>query len=252
MFSHRHGMLNTFTLSSRMDIRVIFFDAAGTLFRVNGSVGETYARLAREYGKIVSVQDLEAGFRRCFATAPPMAFPGAGAAQIPRLEKAWWHDLVQQVFAPLGPFPGFEAYFTALYDFFAEPQAWQLYPEARQTLTALHARGYRLGVISNFDARLFGVLDGLDIGHFFDPIVASTYAGAAKPETAIFQKALAGCGIQPQEALHIGDSYELDIVGAQQAGLTPVLIERSGRQQHTEDCHVVHRLGELLTALESP
>ena len=187
------------------------------------------ARLAREHGKIVSVQDLEAGFRRCFATAPPMAFPGAGAAQIPRLEKAWWHDLVQQVFAPLGPFPGFEAYFTALYDFFAEPQAWQLYPEASQTLTALHTRGYRLGVISNFDARLFGVLGTAWTSATSSTLLSpSTHAGAAKPETAIFQKALAGCGIQPQEALHIGDSYELDIVGAQQAGLTPVLIERSG------------------------
>ncbi len=232
-------------------MRAIFFDAAGTLLRVNGSVGEIYARLAREHGKAVSVQDLEAGFRRCFASAPPMAFPGAEADQIPRLEKAWWHDVVQQVFAPLDPFPGFEAYFHVLYDFFAEPQAWQLYPEARKTLTALHAREYRLGVISNFDARLFGVLDGLDIGHFFDPIVASTRAGAAKPAPAIFHKALAACDLQPHEALHIGDSYELDIVGAQQAGLTPVLIERSGRQQSTADYHVVRRLDELLTVLES-
>ena len=234
-----------------MDIRAVFFDASGTLLHVNGSVGETYARLAREHSKIVSVQDLEAGFRRCFATAPPMAFPGAEADRIPRLEKAWWHDVVQQVFAPLGPFLGFEAYFHALYDFFAEPQAWQLYPEARRTLAALHARGYRLGVISNFDARLFGLLDGLDIGHFFDPIVASTRAGAAKPEPAIFHKALAECDLQPQEALHIGDSYELDIVGARNTGLTPVLIERSGRQQHTDDCLVVRRLDELLTVLES-
>ena len=234
-----------------MDIRAVFFDAAGTLLRVNGSVGETYARLAREHGKAVSVRALEDGFRRCFATAPPMAFPGAEADQIPRLEKAWWHDVVQQVFAPLGPFPGFEAYFNALYDFFAEPQAWQLYPEAHRTLAVLHARGYRLGVISNFDARLFGVLNGLDIGHFFDPIIASTRAGAAKPEPAIFQRALAECDLRPQEALHIGDSYELDIVGAQQAGLTPVLIHRSGRQQSTDDYHVVRGLDELPTVLES-
>ena len=232
-------------------MRAIFFDASGTLLRVNGSVGEIYARLACAHGKTVSVRDLEAGFRRCFATAPPMAFPGAEADRIPRLEKAWWHDLVQQVFAPLGPFPGFEAYFHALYDFFAQPQAWQLYPETRRTLTALHALGYRLGVISNFDARLFGLLDGLDIGHFFDPVIASTRAGAAKPEPAIFRKALAECQLQPQEALHIGDSYEMDIVGARHAGLSPVLIERSGRRQHTADCRVVSRLDELPTVLAS-
>ena len=234
-----------------MDIRAIFFDAAGTLFRVNGSVGETYARLAHKHGKTVSVQDLEAGFRRCFATAPAMAFPGADAAQIPRLEKVWWHDVVQQVFAPLGPFPGFEAYFNALYDFFAEPRAWQLYPETRPTLTALQGRRYRLGVISNFDSRLFGLLDGLDIAHFFDPIVASTHAGAAKPEPAIFQHALAAHGLSPQEALHIGDSYDMDVVGAQNAGLTPVLLDRSDHKQSAEDALVVRRLDGLLAALEA-
>ena len=231
--------------------KAVFFDAAGTLFRVHGSVGEGYARLAHEYGKDVTVQELEAGFRRCFATAPPMAFPGVAVEHIPPLEKAWWHEVVQQVFAPLGPFPRFEAYFNALYDFFAEPRAWQVYPETRPTLTALYGRGYQLGVISNFDSRLFGLLDGLDIGHFFDPIVASTHAGAAKPEPSIFQHALSAHGLKPQEALHIGDSYDMDVVGARNAGLTPVLINRSDRTQSPKDCLVVSRLDGLLKVLES-
>jgi FMN phosphatase YigB (HAD superfamily) len=50
-------------------IKAIFFDAAGTLFTVNGSVRAIYARLAREHGKDVAVADLEAGFRRYFARA---------------------------------------------------------------------------------------------------------------------------------------------------------------------------------------
>jgi len=68
-------------------IKAVFFDAAGTLFGVNGSVGEIYALLAREHGKEISVADLEAGFRRCFANAPAMAFPGAPPEQLPTLEK---------------------------------------------------------------------------------------------------------------------------------------------------------------------
>lgn len=231
--------------------KAVFFDAAGTLFRVKGSVGERYAHLAHEYGKAVSVQELEAGFRRCFAEAPPMAFPGVAVEHIPHLEKVWWHEVVLQVFAPLGPFPRFEAYFNALYDLFAEPQAWQLYPETRHTLTALQGRGHQLGVISNFDSRLFGLLDGLDIGHFFDPVIASTHAGAAKPEPSIFRHALAVHGLSPQAALHIGDSYDMDVVGARNAGLTAVLLERSGRTQSTEGPLVVSRLDGLLTVLES-
>ena len=210
-------------------IEAVFFDAAGTLIAVNGSVGGIYARLAQAHGKTVTVADLEAGFGRAFAAAPPMAFPGAVAGEIPALEKQWWRNLVFQVFSPLGPFPAFDAYFEELYDFFAQPRAWRLYPDTRPALEALHARGIRLGVISNFDSRLFGLLDGLGIARFFDPTVISTRAGAAKPDTAIFSHALARHGLVPERAVHVGDSYEMDVLGARAAGLRPVLIDRRAK-----------------------
>ncbi len=237
---------------SLSQITIIFFDAAGTLFHVKGSVGDIYARLAHEYGKDVTVQDLEAGFRRCFANAPPMGFPNAATEDIPELEKQWWHDLVHQVFAPLGPFPRFAAYFDALYDFFAQADAWQLYPETTETLTALRGRGFRLGIISNFDARLFGLLDGLGIKHFFDPIVISTQAGSAKPEVEIFQQALAVHDFAPHQALHIGDSSDMDIVGAKAAGLTPVYIDRMSRGSDKTAPFTVSRLDELLALVVTP
>src|SRR5215510_8571335 len=115
-------------MSSRK-VKAIFFDAAGTLFTVNGSVGDIYARLAREHGKDVAVTDLEQGFRRYFAAAPPMAFPNASPEQIPTLEKQWWETLVRDVFSSLGAFPRFPEYFTALFEFFARAEAWKLYPE---------------------------------------------------------------------------------------------------------------------------
>jgi putative hydrolase of the HAD superfamily len=231
-------------------LRAAFFDAAGTLFTVNGSVGEIYARLARTYGKEVAVSDLETGFRRCFAAAPPMAFPGAPPEQLPVLEKQWWRNLVHNVFVPLGPFPRFAAYFEALFACFARADAWRLYPETTETLAALRSRGLRLGIISNFDSRLFGLLDGLGIAHFFDPVVISTHIGAAKPEAAIFLQALAHQGLQPDEALHVGDSYEADIVGARGAGLTPVLVDRRSRNQTTDVTLKVRSLQELLAIVD--
>ena len=228
-------------------ITAIFFDAAGTLFTVNGSVGDIYARIAREHGKDVSVKDLETGFRRCFAAAPPMAFPGASSDQILDLEKKWWRDVVQAVFSPLGPFPRFAEYFAALFAYFARPEAWQLYPETVATLTTLHERGFRLGVISNFDSRLYGLLDGFGISHFFDPIVISTRAGAAKPDGAIFTQALATHHLRPEEALHIGDSENADIAGAHAAGLLPVLVDRRAGATASSTSLQVRSLAELLT-----
>lgn len=230
-------------------IKAIFFDAAGTLFTVNGSVGDIYARLAREHGKDVAVTDLELGFRRYFATAPPMAFPGASPEEISTLEKQWWKTLVQDVFAPLGGFSRFDGYFDALFAFFARAEAWRLYPETLATLETLKNRGFIVGVISNFDSRLFNIFDGFGITRFFDPIIISTQAGAAKPEREIFTQALARAGVEAQEALHIGDSYDADVVGAQQAGLTPVLVDRSGKLRSTNGHLQVKSLAELPTLL---
>ena len=225
-----------------------FFDAAGTLLTVKGSVGERYAVLASAYGKDVAPHEIEAGFRRIFPKAPPLAFPGAPAAKLAELEHAWWRSVVRDVFAGFGPFPRFDDYFDALYEAFAQPEAWRLYPETRATLDALRARGYRLGVISNFDARLFGLLDGLGIADRFDPIIASSRAGAAKPDPAIFRHALTKCGASAEQAVHVGDTYELDVLGARAAGVAAILIDRVGRAT-PPDCPTVRRLDEVPTAL---
>jgi len=232
--------------------KAIFFDAAGTLFTVNGSVGGIYARLAREYEKDVSIRDLEAGFRRCFADAPPMAFPGASPEQIVSLEKQWWRDIVHDVFAPLGPFPRFADYFEALFAYFARTEAWQLYPETFATLAALVDRGFQLGVISNFDSRLFGLLDGFGLTRFFDPIVISTDAGAAKPEGAIFTQALARHGFRPEDTFHVGDSFHADIAGALGAGMTPVLVDRKATTEKMLDYFRINSLAELLKIVDEP
>lgn len=232
--------------------KAIFFDAAGTLFTVNGSVGDIYARLAREYGKDVFVRDLEAGFRRCFADAPPMAFPGASSEQILILEKQWWRDIVREVFAPLGSFPRFDEYFETLFSYFARIEAWKLYPETLTTLTTLAERGIPLGVISNFDSRLLGLLNGFGLTRFFDPIVISTHAGAAKPEGAIFTQALARHGFRPEDTVHVGDSLHADIVGARGVGMLPVLVDRKATTERMSDYLRINSLTELLRVVVEP
>ncbi|MGE0681754.1 MAG: HAD-IA family hydrolase [Candidatus Binatia bacterium] len=231
-------------------IQAIFFDAAGTLFTVNGSVGAIYANLAREYDKDVSVTDLEAGFRRSFAAAPPMAFPGVAVERTSTLEKQWWRNLVHQVFSTLGAFPRFDDYFEALFEFFARAETWALYPETLATLEQLKRRGFTIGVISNFDSRLLGLLDGLGISPFVDSVVISTRAGAAKPAREIFAQALTHVGVGAESAIHIGDNYEADVVGAQAAGLTPVFVDRRAQGQESTDYLTIGDLSSLLKILE--
>lgn len=207
--------------------KAVFFDAAGTLIKPARRVGESYATLAAKYGKSAASADLLERFRICFAGAPPLAFPGAAPAEIEPLERQWWKRLVAQVFEPWGEFAHFDEYFAELFAYFARPDAWQLYPEASETLTALKRRGLLLAVISNFDSRLVRILDGLNVSASFAHIFVSSAVGYAKPQPEIFDVALTRFGLAPEHALHIGDSETNDLQGANNAGMRALLVERN-------------------------
>jgi putative hydrolase of the HAD superfamily len=211
-----------------MTIKAIFFDAAGTLIKPARRVGESYGLFAGKYGMEVSVSEISKRFRICFDSAPPLAFPGATAANIERLERAWWKELVRRVFEPWDGFDRFDDYFSELFTYFAQSEAWTVYPEVTETLSALKERGVILGVISNFDSRLFGILQGLGAAHWFEHIFISSRVGHAKPAREIFYTALARHDLKAAEALHVGDSEENDFQGALNAGLRGVLIDRNG------------------------
>jgi putative hydrolase of the HAD superfamily len=209
-------------------LKVAFFDAAGTIFETRAPVGETYARIAREYGVEATPAQVGAGFRRAFHNAEGLAFgPGHGGPELRAMERRWWRDIVAETFAGLGNFTDFDAYFDALFAFFANPNNWRADSEAAPTLERLKANGLELGVISNFDYRLYPILDSLGLGRHFDSITISSEAGYAKPSPKLFEAALARHNAAPDEALHVGDVEHLDLEGAQAAGIAAVLIDRS-------------------------
>jgi putative hydrolase of the HAD superfamily len=233
-----------------MTIQAVFLDAAGTLMRPQRGVGETYAAFAENYGMRVSAQDITSRFRTCFGAAPPLAFPGASADTIAALERDWWRTLVAQVFEPWGHFDRFDYFFADLFAYFARAEAWQLYPEVLQTLTALNARGLRLCVISNFDSRLLKILCGLGIAAAFDAILVSSSIGYAKPEPEIFHAALKRFNLSPAEALHVGDSEINDRQGAHNAGLRGVLVDREAPSRR--DADHISSLSALVDLLPNP
>jgi putative hydrolase of the HAD superfamily len=119
-----------------------------------------------------------------------------------------------------------------------------LFPETHAVLTRLRQEGFELGIISNFDSRLFPVMRGLGIERFFDTVTIASLARAAKPAPQIFAIALEKHAVDPDEALHVGDSVRDDVEGATKAGLTGVLLDRVGRSQASGG-HVIRTLEGL-------
>lgn len=213
-------------------IRVVFFDAADTLFHVNGSVAEIYLRHAVQFGFQQTPDSLGAirqAFGRAFRDAPPPVFAATEPAHIKQSERLWWFDVVHNVFYRVGMFERFDEFFEQVFSVFEDPGVWKLFPETVATLSALREQGIELGIISNFDSRLFSVMRGLGLSDLFDTVTISSLAQAAKPSPKIFQVALEKHAVDPDEALHVGDSLRDDVEGATKAGLRAVLLDRASR-----------------------
>ena len=97
-------------------------------------------------------------------------------------------------------------------------------------LQRLKSDGLKLGVISNFDYRLYRILDGLDLTRYFDSITISSEAGYAKPRREVYDAALARAGVVAHDAMHVGDSEHLDFAPAAALGMAAVLIDREAMQ----------------------
>ncbi len=205
--------------------RAVLFDAAGTLIRLREPVGETYRRLAIAYGVTLPASRIEEAFRRVLRQAPPMVWPDAPPAQVAELERRWWRIVVRGSFRAADAsarFTDFEGYFGTLFEYFARPEAWDPAPGAMETLCALRARGSRTGVVSNFDHRLAGLLEGLGLAPQIEVVIRPADAHAAKPDPRIFDCALRLLGVSADEAIYVGDDAEHDVAGAQAAGLTAI------------------------------
>ncbi len=131
--------------------------------------------------------------------------------------------------APSLPMPSpetFDALFADLYEHFAQPHAWALYPDVLPALDQLRAHA-PLHILSNFDRRLHRVLSGHHILEKFDSVILSSEVGASKPHPRIFRAALTAAGSPPPATcLHVGDDPRLDHQGALTAGLQAVLVNR--------------------------
>ena len=226
-------------------LEVIFFDAAGTLFEVRGSVGEIYSRIASQYGCEADAEQLQQSFARWFRLQPPMAFAaGTPDDKLCEMEKGWWRTLVRTVFADCAAFSHFDEFFDDVFEQFRKPELWQVFTDVIPTLTGLKQRGIRLGVISNFDSRLDDVLRGCELDRFFDSIHISTRIGAAKPDPLIFDTALGFHNIEAQQAWHVGDSPREDLEGAEAVGMRAFLLDRKTQKSEMPNC--ISTLLELL------
>lgn len=208
---------------------LILLDAVGTLFGVQASVGVQYAAVAERFGVAIDPAAIDRAFYTCFQAAGSPAFGDVDPADLQSKEYTWWFNLAIQTFqtaAAYDRFSDFGEFFAALYAHFESAEPWFIYPEVLPTLQRWQAMGIPMGIVSNFDSRIYAVLRSLDLMPYFQSITISTEAGFAKPDRRIFAIALQKHNARPDQTLHIGDSFSEDYQAAQAAGLQGIWLKR--------------------------
>lgn len=216
-------------MTARRAPRAVTLDVTHTLIHAP-ELGQIYADVLRrhdvpadatEAGRLLPVVWQEFACRTTLGVDRLSAHPGG--------PPGFWREVLERLCALAGwPRPSrFAA--AELFDRFGRAEAWEVYADVRPALAELRRRGLRLAVVSNWDERLPGLLERLALADAFDAIVHSTAIGFEKPHPAIFAAALAELELEPEEAVHVGDSRRDDVEGAVGAGLAALWLDRGGR-----------------------
>lgn len=126
-----------------------------------------------------------------------------------------------------------------------------LFPETIETLCYLRDAGYRLHLITNgFEVTQHSKLEYSGLKPFFTEVITSECSNCLKPQKEIFEYAFRKTGAEPGECIMIGDSIEVDIMGAVNAGIHQVHVNHMQRERvalpnHTYPTHTIFELREL-------
>jgi len=223
-------------------VRAVFFDFYQTLCFHRHSLAENLERIAERYGVEVNWERCETALKSLFAgTSAPAPTPHYSLLESSITVMLRECEFIREV--------GIEKHVEQIawellqsgHYLFAANSA-TLYDDVVPTLERFRDEGFKLAIVSNWDTPLDPLTERLGIADYFDAIIAShdVRVRSEKPDPHIFNYALAAVGVSAEEVVHVGDTYEADIVGAKGVGIRPILLDRdstqAGRCDETIQC----------------
>jgi putative hydrolase of the HAD superfamily len=202
--------------------RAVLFDVdftliePGPMFRAEG-----YHSFCARYG--IQVDPLR--FDGAVASAAVVLDSAGDTAYDAAIYVAYTRHIIEQMG---GAGPQLDPCAREIYDEWASCQHFELYDEVPAVLRALGAGGVRIGLISNSHRCLESFQSHFELRGLIDATISSPDHGFMKPHPSIFSEALQRLGVQPSEAVMVGDSVRDDVEGALRAGMRAVLVHRSG------------------------
>jgi len=212
----------------------ILFDAVGTLMFPDPPVAEVYFAAARRFGSRLSVAEIQKRFAIALERSIADRCETSEANERDR-----WRSIVGEVISDIPLHV--DAVFEGLWQHFANPQHWRLFDDVGATLEQLHCQRYQLGIASNFDARLKGIVSGHSALAACDAIFVSSEVGYSKPDPRFFRCVQERLAVDPAQIALVGDDEACDVQGANAAGWQAIYLDRSSNCDQA-----IRSLSELL------
>lgn len=230
-------------------IKAVFLDFYNTIVYFVPPRDERQAQACREFGIQVSPQALWKAYIRgedfwTEANAQRPIYTRSQAEQ-----DAFYAEYEQTLLAAAGIVVDRELAFRIYRRYSQLPRELALFPDVEPTIAELKRRGLVVGLISNTDKDVGPVCETLGVAQGLDFMLSSCAVGYEKPDPRIFQAALAKAGVAPEEAIHVGDQYKSDVVGALASGIRPLLLDRYGALGHLDGCPHITSLSEIVQHL---
>ncbi|KAJ2809046.1 hypothetical protein H4R20_000410 [Coemansia guatemalensis] len=232
------------------NIRLVTFDLYDTIYTPCEPVEKTYAEPLLRQGIHVDKQKLQKGISHVMKHMR-QHYPNYGYGLMSSRE--WWRQVVDLTWGSIGVSKttlGHRRMLTAreeLIDRFNTSKGYRMFDEVPKVLKYLQQRGITCGVISNMDEAGEKVLCDFGIRSYFDFVLKSVTVGIEKPDSRIFDMALSGVGIPAYDALHVGDSEEMDYHPARRAGMEARIVYR----HHDAKVLVARRPEKYIATLEA-
>jgi len=223
-------------------IEVIFLDMGDTLVRLTASLNAAFHRAAHESGRAIDDDHLARSLAEVTREVDQRS-RHEGFTPTEEIDRLYWRDFNSRLLQKLDVAEHlWERTHEECERAFVDPANFAIFPEVHETLATLRAAGYRLAILSNWSWHLDALCTTLALDPYFEEIVISSRVGFSKPHPGIFAHALARMGVGARATIHVGDNPIADVGGALGVGITPVLLDRTGRDAALA---VPHRIGDL-------
>ena len=232
-------------------ITAVFFDLYGTLAGFSPSRYEIQSEACADFGIEVTPEGITAGY----ALADEFMARQNALDPVRRMDYAarerFFAEYERRILSGAGADVDLEKAALIWRRVGTIPYRMARFDDVLPTVDILKQQGLTLGLISNMNRPGPELMESMGLTPYLDFAVTSLEVGAEKPHAPIFRAALARAGVEPGEAVHVGDQLSSDVQGAQASGIGAVLLDRDRNHPQYDGCPRIETLMELPPLLPS-